>query len=166
MFLNCYRDVMPFTGDKKREYQRQWIAKRRRDWIASQGGRCKRCGSTTKLEVDHRSSKLKQANPAQIWSKTAAKREAELALCQVLCHDCHKVKTSKQKKLPVTHGTMQGYKRGCREDCCKSANRVRVQRQRGKTSEENESAKSVPKIIRFWRSVRFRALYRKNKGVR
>lgn len=165
MFLICYCAVMPLTGDKKREYQRQWIAKRRQDWIASRGGMCEQCGSTNRLEVDHRSSKLKQANPTQIWSKTAAKREAELALCQVLCHDCHKIKTSKQKKLPVTHGTMQGYKRGCREDCCRSANRIRVQRQRGKTSEKNESARNVSKITRMWRSVKFKALRKKKQAL-
>lgn len=152
---------MPLTGDKKREYQRQWLASRRQDWINSRGGRCEKCGSTDRLEIDHRVKNLKQTNPTYLWSKTAAKRDAELALCQVLCSSCHTLKTSKENTLPLTHGTMQGYKRGCREECCRAANRIRVQRGRGKTQQQNETAKSVPKMVRIWRSVKFKLLYRK-----
>jgi len=83
---------------KMRIYQRNWMRKRRKDWINANGP-CKVCGSKENLEVDHINPKEKSLRPSQIWSLTEAKRLVELAKCQVLCHDCHLEKTLRERKL-------------------------------------------------------------------
>lgn len=82
--------------EEKREYQKQWMADRRDQWI-SENGPCAKCGSLEQLEVDHIDSSLKTMNPAAIWSRTEEVRLKELAKCQVLCHDCHVLKTVESK---------------------------------------------------------------------
>ena len=47
-----------------RDYQRQWVARRRAEFFA--GKACVRCGSQERLELDHIDPKLKVAH--QIWS--------------------------------------------------------------------------------------------------
>ena len=123
---------MPYMDlDQRREYARTWAANRRLDWIESQGGRCAECGSTDRLEVDHIDPSLKTMNPTNLWSRTAAVREAELANCQVLCHDCHFVKSMQVHDHPTIHGTSNGYeKRACRCDECRGWNSARVRRSR------------------------------------
>ena len=84
---------MPYKDkNKQREYQRLRVAKRRSDWF-QENGPCKECNSWENLEVDHINSSLKTMNPAAIWSRSEEVRNKELAKCQVLCHDCHVLKT-------------------------------------------------------------------------
>lgn len=78
--------------DKQREFQREWMRKRRQKWI-DKNGPCRQCGSSVKLEVDHIDPDTKLLNPARLWSLSEAKRNAELAKCQVLCGACHYMKT-------------------------------------------------------------------------
>jgi 5-methylcytosine-specific restriction endonuclease McrA len=79
---------MAYTGEKKRAYQRTWLAARRASYVAGQ--RCVHCGSLEKLELDHIDSTAKAASWSHaIWSWTKARLEAELAKCQWLCHVCH-----------------------------------------------------------------------------
>lgn len=61
-----------------------------------EGKSCVQCGSTENLELDHidRTTKIDH----KIWSWTRVKREAEIAKCQVLCHDCHKEKTRAENR--------------------------------------------------------------------
>lgn len=81
---------MPYADpDAQRQYQREWKARRRRDWFADKA--CARCGSRDDLEVDHLDPNTKVAHSVWSWSK--ARRETELAKCQVLCHDHHLQKT-------------------------------------------------------------------------
>ncbi|MEM1416560.1 MAG: HNH endonuclease [Myxococcota bacterium] len=68
------------------------MADRRARFFA--GKSCVKCGSVERLELDH-------IDPAQkvthsIWSWSQARREAEIAKCQVLCRRCHKRKTRDQ----------------------------------------------------------------------
>jgi hypothetical protein len=72
--------------ERMREYKRKWIAKRRADWLADNGP-CIRCGSWDDLEVDHIDQGKKVAH--KVWSWSQARRDAELAKCQVLCKGCH-----------------------------------------------------------------------------
>jgi hypothetical protein len=82
--------------DKQREYARIWMAKRRQDWIDSQGGKCVQCGSVDRLEVDHIDPSLKVWTPSNIWSRKQEDRDRELAKCQILCDKCHSIKNSEQ----------------------------------------------------------------------
>jgi 5-methylcytosine-specific restriction endonuclease McrA len=106
-----------------RRYQNTWLQERRRQAIADLGGKCVRCGSTERLEVDHIDPAAKVSH--RIWGWSAEKRAAELAKCQVLCRPCHHKKTGAEKRRPITHGTASGYRRGCRCLPCGAANRRR-----------------------------------------
>ena len=81
---------MGYTGDKKREYQREWVAKRRATFFADKC--CAYCGSTKNLELDHIDPSQKVSH--SIWSWSESRRNEELAKCQALCEECHKEKTA------------------------------------------------------------------------
>lgn len=72
-----------------RTYQRERQARLRAEWFA--GKQCYRCGSTEKLQLDHRDPGLKVGH--SIWSWSRQRREEELAKCQVLCDPCHRWKS-------------------------------------------------------------------------
>lgn len=113
---------MAYTGEQKKAYQLAWIKKRRDTWIESKGGRCAifGCNSTNRLEVGHIDPSLKTMQPTAIWSRAEAVREKELANCQVLCYDCHLLKTNLEKEVPHgTHGRYISQKCRCVE--CKKA---------------------------------------------
>lgn len=85
---------MPFADagarrDYQRTYQREWRAQRRADWFADKA--CAVCGSTDRLELDHIDPSQKVSSA--LWSWAEERRLAELAKCQVLCHDHHVEKT-------------------------------------------------------------------------
>lgn len=117
-----------------KQYQRQWIAARRKAWIEGQGP-CILCGSTAELEIDHIDRSQKSAHVSTLWSlsPTNPKRIAELAKCQVLCRSCHSRKTAKDLKyLSAPHGTSTRYQLGCRCKACKDkvADQKRAWRER------------------------------------
>lgn len=86
---------MPYKDkNKQKEYQLEWIKKRRTFWFA-ENGPCKHCGSWKKLELDHINPKDKISH--SIWSWCDERRNKELAKCQVLCYDCHLKKSSKER---------------------------------------------------------------------
>jgi 5-methylcytosine-specific restriction endonuclease McrA len=110
---------LPLTGDRKREYQREWCAARRAEYFFDKF--CVRCGTTENLRLDHIDPTQKVSH--RIWSWSAARREAELAKCQVLCDPCHKDKGREQLMITngyelTPHGNYNRYKRGCRCDPC------------------------------------------------
>lgn len=84
---------MPLTGDAKRDYQRKWIAKRRADFMEDKS--CEHCGATENLELDHIDQTTKISH--SIWSWSEPRRLAEIAKCQILCNDCHKIKTKESR---------------------------------------------------------------------
>lgn len=93
---------MPLTGDRKREYQREWVRARRAEYLKDKS--CAHCGSVTNLDVDHIDASTKEIRISSLWSmaKDNPKRVAELAKCQILCEPCHVKKTVKNKEIP--HG--------------------------------------------------------------
>lgn len=93
---------MPYADkEAQRQYQREWLQRRRQKWIA-ENGPCVVCGSEDRLEVDHIDPATKLDHKVWSWSKD--RREAELAKCQVLCHDHHKDKT-RSENVTTEHGT-------------------------------------------------------------
>jgi len=112
--------------DKKeymRQYQREWIARRRQAWI-DEHGPCVDCGSWNNPEVDHVDPTKKVHNAGTLWSLALdnPKRIAELAKCVVRCHDCHMNKTIKELgNTRAEHGSTTMYGRGCRCDLCVQA---------------------------------------------
>lgn len=73
---------------------RRWMAKRRATWF--EGKSCTSCGSQTDLELDHIDPSKKVDH--KVWSWSDERRKRELAKCQVLCHDCHVIKTITNKE--------------------------------------------------------------------
>ena len=113
---------MPYlNADLQREFQRNWMKRRRDEWIESKGGVCALCGSDDRLEVDHIDRSTKEFYPRDIWSRRAEVRHAELAKCQVLCRTCHESKSWNELVSPV-HGTSGWYNRGCRCVDCRAYN--------------------------------------------
>lgn len=109
---------MPFKDkEKQRKFNRQWVAKRKANWFTDKV--CVTCGSGVNLELDHIDPINKISH--NIWSWSQVKRDEELAKCQVLCSQCHRIKTSQEQKLsftqPLIHG-YKGYRKGCRCDIC------------------------------------------------
>ena len=89
---------MPLYGEKKREYQRNWLRQRRLSFIESKGGYCSKCGSKQNLEIDHIDRSDKLFNPTKLWSRNSNFRASELAKCQVLCKKCHLKKTKLERE--------------------------------------------------------------------
>jgi hypothetical protein len=120
----------------QREYQREWLRKRRTDWLADKA--CSVCGVRDRLEIDHidpatKDPKLKgKAGTGALWSWSNERREAELAKCQVLCHSHHLMKTHGWKTPELPHGR-QRYEYGCRCETCREW-RYRRYRRRSQSS--------------------------------
>jgi 5-methylcytosine-specific restriction endonuclease McrA len=93
------RPASPERLQYLRDYQRTWIARRRAEWFADK--QCVRCGSVEKLRLDHIDAKTKvRRMDHAIWSWSLERREAEIAKCQVLCEECHKLKTAENNEYP------------------------------------------------------------------
>lgn len=87
--------------DKQRKYQREWVAKRRKEWFDANGP-CIDCGTWgtdgNQLELDHTDAATKVTH--SIWSFSKENREKELVKCVVRCHLCHVVKTTAMGERP------------------------------------------------------------------
>ena len=104
--------------NKRREYARLWIAKRRADFFANKS--CIKCKSKEKLELDHINPSTKISH--NIWSWSEERRLAEIKKCQVFCYACHQIKTMKQDRKQTEHGKIAMYRHyGCRCELCKVA---------------------------------------------
>jgi hypothetical protein len=86
---------MPYKDKEKQlAYQREWIARQRREWIDANGP-CVLCGSHQRLEVDHIDPSVKVTH--NIWSWSRERRKKELVKCRVLCYECHKTKSATEQ---------------------------------------------------------------------
>jgi 5-methylcytosine-specific restriction endonuclease McrA len=93
------RDVGPIptappTSSRNRRIA--YLSKRRRAARRSEflkDKSCVRCGSQASLEVDHIDPLSKEVEIRRLWDYRTARREVELAKCQVLCKPCHKAKS-------------------------------------------------------------------------
>jgi hypothetical protein len=125
------------------EYMRVYMAgryeKRRSQAIEDLGGKCAECGSGDDLEIDHINPREKSFNLAKAVGFSKKRWDEEVSKCQVLCHDCHKMKHA------AKHGSIRKYQNGCRCDPCQAkaseVGRVykRTYRERLKTRNEVQS---------------------------
>lgn len=106
-----------------RQKHKDFAKLRRLEWLLSNGP-CAYCGSWDRLEVDHINPEDKITHKFWGWSKD--RREAELAKCQPLCHDCHWTKTLQERRprLLKSHGTPARYRGGCRCKQCRLAQSI------------------------------------------
>jgi 5-methylcytosine-specific restriction endonuclease McrA len=64
------------------------------------GGKCTRCGSKKNLEFDHIDPTKKEfAITQKIVLRNPEKLAIEVKKCQLLCIECHKIKTGNQSKF-------------------------------------------------------------------
>jgi hypothetical protein len=123
---------MPYYGEQKREYDRQWMAARRAAWFADKT--CVVCGTKDNLEVHHIDPDTKADH--RVWSWSKVRRDAELAKCEVRCETHHMDMTrpylSKLLTIPLSakkHGTNNTYNHyGCRCDKCREWRRSKYKR--------------------------------------
>ena len=104
-----------------REYMLRRYHERRRKAIKQLGGKCMRCGTRAKLEIDHIDPKKKSFAIGRLWSASQKKFDAELRKCQLLCERHHSDKTLAdrgQKRAKGTHGTLSSYAY-CKCDLCR-----------------------------------------------
>jgi len=83
---------------KNKEAERKWFSdrkKRRKQEIKDYlGGKCVGCGTTENLQFDHIDRTQKKflilSNANMAWDKLTAEADK----CQLLCKDCHRIKTT------------------------------------------------------------------------
>lgn len=117
-------EAMPYADpEKQREFQRLRIARVRDHAIESFGGQCCKCGSKEDLQFDHIDPSKKVTH--RFWSWSEKRRLEELRKCQLLCGECHRVKTSEENRKEFQHGTRSMYlERWCRCELCRHAQAV------------------------------------------
>ena len=117
-----------------RIYQREWLSRRRREWLEENGP----CSSeeTKDLVDEHVDPATKSVPISRIWSWSKSRREAELSKCQVLCVPCHDRKSTEEGGgTAVRHGTRKRYSKGCRCTECRSANAEAARKFRARRKE-------------------------------
>lgn len=137
---------MPYKNiENKRKLERERNRARRIEWF-NKNGPCS-CGSRERLELDHIDPETKIDH--KIWSWSDQRRSEELAKCQVLCYNCHKEKSRKEKfrEIPA-HGTIARYKHKrfpCKCEYCKEANaKHEYIKRRTRTQVERELTANKP----------------------
>ena len=88
------------------------------------GGSCLECGSTKNLQFDHIIPNTKNFDISQKLHYSLKILLDELQKCQLLCFDCHRLKTSSDNGWDISrpHGTPSTYTNGkCRCVKCKKA---------------------------------------------
>lgn len=107
-----------------KKYMLNRYHKRRLEAVIFLGGKCFNCGSIENLELDHKESKKKSLSIGRSWNVNYVKFWLEIKKCQLLCKNCHIIKTRTdqgQLNAKETHGTLSSY-RYCKCALCKKAN--------------------------------------------
>lgn len=91
------RELYHRNPDKYKARNKLKREKRRKQILESLGGCCVECGSTTSLEIDHINPGLKTGRQS-ILSYGMPRAMSELDNLQLLCKECHKVKSDAQRK--------------------------------------------------------------------
>lgn len=137
-------------ADYMREYMANRYHKKRQEVIDRLGGRCARCGVTEgKFHLDHKDKSKKKMRASDLHSVNDKKFENELQNLQILCEDCHKIKTHEAWDYSTpkpTHGTYWFYRKyRCRCPECVAAYTNTQKEWRQQRSKER--MKSLKKLL-------------------
>jgi len=99
-----YREL---NREKRREYEREYRVEnkehmreqrkeKRAHCIEYLGGKCVKCGTTHNLQFDHIKRDTKKYTIAGRVRRNFTILKEELDKCQLLCVDCHKIKTKSE----------------------------------------------------------------------
>lgn len=112
---------MSLSPEQHRKYQRERMAARRA-WLLELffGGRCKDCGATERLEIDHVDPQAKESH--RIWSWELFRLLRELVKCECRCARCHYQRHVALRRPRFQHGTYRAYDTlNCRCAACRKA---------------------------------------------
>ena len=85
--------------EKVREQQRECSKERKSYCIEYLGGKCVECGTTHNLQFDHIKREGKKYTIAPKITYKFDNLKEELDKCQLLCYDCHKIKTKSERRF-------------------------------------------------------------------
>jgi len=113
---------------QQRDFQRNWCAARRAEYISLRGGCCEECAAVVNLEFHHRELSTKIDH--KIWFWRRERIDVEISKYDLLCRDCrdcrdcHAKETAKERGYGLApHGTLTAYKSyECRCQDCRKAN--------------------------------------------
>jgi 5-methylcytosine-specific restriction endonuclease McrA len=88
-----------------RAYNKARYHRLRSEIIEQLGGKCIKCGSTTKLELDHKDCKTKSINMSSCLLHGDLVVADEVDKLQLLCYKCHDAKTITDLRQRATKGT-------------------------------------------------------------
>lgn len=83
------RDNRAEINAKRKERKEQ----HKKHLIDMMGGKCSGCGTTENLQFDHLDRTTKSFNISRNLAAKIEKLEEEAKKCQLLCKDCHQIKT-------------------------------------------------------------------------
>jgi hypothetical protein len=85
----------------------------RAEFITILGGKCARCGTTERIEIDHINPKDKSFGIGAYWGKYSLPEALEeLKKCQALCHNCHKSKSDEESRVRMLSKYSDGFRHG------------------------------------------------------
>ena len=80
---------MTMGREYHRDYAKKWYHARRAEYVSLLGGKCAECGTTEKLQFDHKDRKTKKFAIGKLFTKSQAVVAEEITKCQLLCFPCH-----------------------------------------------------------------------------
>lgn len=98
VFSRCKKCYSKQQGRPERyEGRLDYYAEQRKHFLGLLGDKCVACGTTENLEFDHKDPATKSFTLAGSWSRKYDTLYEEVMKCQLLCTDCHKEKTKREK---------------------------------------------------------------------
>ena len=82
-------------------YMQRRYYERKKYGLEKLGGVCVECGETESLDFDHIDPTTKILAIGKMWSVAWPRFVAELEKCQLLCQECHKIKTKQEKQASI-----------------------------------------------------------------
>jgi len=125
-----------------KEKARAGYVKRMNRIIDHLGGRCVKCGSSDRLQIDHVDPEMKEFDVSHMCGSRWVVLVAELKKCQLLCYSHHREKTTQEQTTAKgTHGTLSSY-RYCHCEICRAAKNEYMKKWK---KENGHTGQSTPK---------------------